>query len=360
MKASDDPPRRLLLTAGTCDGLYTFLRERPGETWQQFGPSLEGFDVSHARLDPRDGRTMFAAATGEGFTAVFRSDDFGHEWKVAGGPFDVDQVWHVEPGHASQPGRVYAGTMPAALFISDDHGDHWRPAPGMNDHATRDEWWEGGSGGVNLHRIMADQEHPNRLYAGISVAGLFRSDDGGQTWNPKNEGVFRFSEWEGEMQHGDVHRCIHSAVLDPHDRDVIYQQNHVGVYRSDDAGESWIDITHGLPSNFGFVIAVSHQRPPALFVVPQDEHNIRVSGQMTVFRSRNGGATWQALTNGLPVVERITLYREAMTTDHLDPAGVYFGTSDGIIWQSEDTGDNWSILAQELPPIRSLTCDVPA
>ena len=350
----------LLLTAGTRDGLYTFLREHPGAAWRQAGPSLENFDVSHARLDPRDGRTMFAAAAGEGFTAVFRSDDFGREWKVAGGPFDADQVWHVEPGHPSQPGRIYAGTMPAALFISDDHGDSWRRAPGMTEHPTSVEWWEGGSGGVNLHRIMADPERPERIFAGISVAGLFRSDDGGETFSPKNEGVFRFTEWEAEMHHGDVHRCIHCAALDPHDSRVIYQQNHVGVYRSDDAGETWADVTAGLPSSFGFVIAVTREQRPDIFVVPQDENKIRLSGQLTVYRSRDRGATWEPLTQGLPIVERITLYREGMTTDHLDPAGVYFGTSDGVIWYSQDSGDNWSILAHGLPPIRSLSCDVPA
>ena len=360
MKPSVDSSQRLLLTAGTRDGVFTFLRECRGDPWRQSGPSLENFDISHARLDPRDGQTMFAAASGEGFTAVFRSDDFGHEWKVAGGPFEVDQIWHVEPGHPSQPGRIYAGTMPAALFISDDHGDSWRSAPGMGEHETHGEWWEGGSGGINLHRIMADPERPDRIYAGISVAGLFRSDDGGQTWVPKNEGVFRFTEWESEMHHGNVHRCIHSAVLDPHDSRVIYQQNHVGVYRSDDAGETWTNVTAGLPSSFGFVIAVTRQEPPAIFVVPQDENNIRLSGQLTVYRSRDGGANWEPLTNGLPVVERITLYREGMTTDHFDPAGVYFGTSNGTIWYSQDSGDSWSVLAEGLPPIRSLSCDVPA
>jgi photosystem II stability/assembly factor-like uncharacterized protein len=250
--------------------------------------------------------------------------------------------------------------MPAALFVSDDAGDSWRSMPGMDAHDTREEWWEGGSGGVNLHRILVDPERPERLYAGISVAGFFRSDDGGDTWIAKNEGVFRFSEWGDDLRHPEVHRCVHSAVLHPHDSRVIFQQNHVGVYRSDDSGDSWQDVTAGLPSSFGFVIAVTRQSPPAVFVVPQDADKIRLSGQLTVYRTRDGGETWEARTNGLPIVEKITLYREAMTADHRDPAGVYFGTSDGTIWSSQNTGDSWSLLARDLPPIRSLTCGVPA
>jgi photosystem II stability/assembly factor-like uncharacterized protein len=139
---------------------------------------------------------------------------------------------------------------------------------------------------------------------------------------------------------------------------VIFQQNHVGVYRSDDGGESWHDITTGLPSSFGFAIAVTRQNPPAVFVVPQDADQIRMSGQLTVYRTRDGGSTWTSLATGLPVVEKITLYREAMTADHRDPAGVYFGTSDGTIWGSQDTGDHWNELARDLPPIRSLTWGV--
>ena len=359
MEPSVKLSHRLLLTAGTRDGLYTFERDETGTDWKRSGPFLEGLDVSHAKLDPRDGLTIYAAATGNGSTAVYRSRDLAQSWEMAGKPFEVDQIWHVEPGHPSQPGRVYAGTMPGALFVTDDGGDIWRPVPGINEHVTREEWWEGGAGGIYLHRIMVDPERPERTYAGISVAGLFRTDDGGQNWNPRNDGVFSFNEGDLEKRHHDVHRCIHSAVLDPHDSRIIYQQNHVGVYRSDDSGDNWIDITQGLSSNFGFVIAITQQHPPAVFVVPQDENNIRLSGQLTVYRSIDGGNTWEPLTNGLPEVERLTLYREGMTTDHLDPAGVYFGTSDGTIWCSYDTGDSWATLADGLPPIRSLTCGVP-
>ncbi len=359
MSASVDSARPLLLCAGTRDGLYLLQKDPRTHNWSCAGPYLEELDVSHARLDPRDGQTIYAAATGNGCTAVYRSRDAGRNWNMAGAPFAVDQVWHVEPGLADQPGRVYAGTMPAALFASDDGGDTWYPLPGIGEHETSDEWWEGGSGGINLHRILVDPERPERIYAGISVAGLFRSDDAGKTWTPINEGVFRFSEWGKEIHHAGVHRCVHSAVLDPHDSRVIYQQNHVGVYRSDDAGDSWHDITAGLPSTFGFVIGITYQSPPAVFVVPQDENNIRLSGQLTVYRTRDRGETWEALTNGLPVAERLTLYREAMTTDPDDPAGVYFGTSDGTIWGSTDTGDSWSALAHGLPPIRSLTSGVP-
>ncbi len=359
MAAPSNQVERLLLLAGTRDGLYLFEQGESASDWAKAGPYLEGLDVSHAKLDPRDGRTIFAAATGNGVTAVYRSCDLGQQWEMAGTPFEAAQVWHVEPGHPSLPGNVYAGVMPGALFVSDDSGDSWRPLTGLSEHPSRGEWWEGGSGGVNVHRILIDPERPERIYAGISVAGLFRSDDGGETWTPKNNGVFRFSEWGDDIQYGDVHRCIHSAVLDPHDSRVIYQQNHVGVYRSDDGGDKWAEITAGLPGGFGFVIAITSQNPPAVFVVPQHADNIRLSGQLTVYRTRDRGATWEALTNDLPYVDRLTLYREAMAADHHDPAGVYFGTSDGAIWASCDTGDTWSMLAKGLPPVRSVTCGVP-
>lgn len=345
----------LQLVVGTRDGLYLFETDPSRAVWNQTGPFLTGLEVSHAVLDPRDGQTIYAAATGNGCTGVYRSRDRGQTWTMAGDPFDVAMIWHVEPGPPDLPGSVFAGTMPAGLYRSDDHGDSWEPVDSLNGHASREEWYAGGAGEIVLHRILIDPHTTGRLYAGISVAGFFRSDDYGASWTACNTGVDTPMPTD-DARYPEVHRCIHSAVLHPHQPDIVFQQNHMGVYRSTDGGQTWTDISAGLHNRFGFVCAITHEPEPALFVVPQDDYSIRFSGQLTVYRSRDHGESWEPLTNGLPIVENVTLYREGMATDPLTPGGVYFGTSAGDLWASRDSGDHWYPLAQGLAPIRSVSC----
>jgi hypothetical protein len=357
MSAPGSPHGSVYLIAGTTDGVHVFRSGLERAEWRRVGHGLEGLDVSHAILDDRRAPLLYAAATGNGATGIWRSLDCGASWSPLQVPFDgADQVWHVAPAGEGQPNRLYAGVRPAGIYRSDDGGATWLPLDGMNEHPTRAEWWEGGAGGVYLHTILVDPAHEGRLYAGISVAGMFRSDDHGATWRVMNEGVYSFAEDEPEFPQ--VHRCVHKAVLHPHDPSVLYQQNHMGVYRSDDGGESWVDISGGLPERFGFPIAITSEATPAVFMVPQNENEIRYSGQLTVYRTRDGGATWEPLTNGLPETERHTLYREGLMADGLAPAAVYFGTSDGVIWYSRDGGDSWQALARDLPPVRSVTCAV--
>lgn len=349
----------ILLLAGTREGLYVYESTCVRETWTLRGTSFEGFEVNHAILDPRDGRTIWAAVIGQGLTAVYRSPDLGETWAMAGEPFDCEAVWHVEPGHVSQPGRVYAGVKPAALFASGDGGRTWSEVDGLNRHASREEWWGGGAGLV-LHTIVTDQHDPNDLTVAVSVAGVFRSTDGGATWHPSNDGtlsmaeVFR-SEFGDPARHLGVHRCVHKVVRNPANPAVMFQQNHDGVYRSNDRGATWTDICDGIRDRFGFVIGAT--RDGSVYVVPQDMEKVRFSGQLTVYRMREGQAHWDTLTAGLPEVENLTLYREGMATDNCLPGGVYFGTCEGDLYGTRDGGETWTRIAGGMPPVLSVSCE---
>jgi photosystem II stability/assembly factor-like uncharacterized protein len=349
----------ILMLAGTTEGLYLFDGTCRRDGWSRRGPYLTGCDIASAVLDPRDGATIWVAATGNGATAVYRSSDRGETWQMAGEPFDCDMVWQVEPGHAAHPNRVYAGVRPAGLFVSDDSGDNWQPVSGLNDHPSTCEWWEGG-GGKMLHTILTNPSDPDELTVAISVAGVFRSRDGGGTWQPINEGTFSMAQEVEAMlghpaEHPGVHRCVHKVVRHPSRHNVLYQQNHVGVYATQDGGESWTDIGGNVRDTFGFVIGVT--RDASVYVVPQDMNKVRFSGQLEVYRRREGAPRWEVLTNGLPEIENLTLYRDGLATDNCLPGGVYFGTSAGDIYHTTNGGESWSKLATDLPPVRSISCE---
>jgi photosystem II stability/assembly factor-like uncharacterized protein len=344
---------RVVVLAATKDGLYHFTSDTERRNWQRGGPYFARHDVNHASFDPRDGSLWAAANNGD--ARVYRSPDLGRTWEAKGSPFDATLVWHVEPGRIEEPESVYAGVMPAALYHSHDSGDTWEPVEGLNNHETRAEWWEGG-GGLCLHTIILPESRPGRLYAGISVAGLFRSDDDGSSWYPVNEGVNDFVEMmseNGAPKHHTVHRCVHKAVVHPTDPDIMFQQNHLGAYRSRDGGLTWQNINTGLPSTFGFPIAIGAGPSPAIFVLPEDENTLRTPGHLAVWRSTDEGATWTECTTGLPAVETSVL-REALATDNRESTGVYFGTRDGTLFASTDGGDTWQVLADDLPGVRSV------
>ncbi|MGH9176745.1 MAG: WD40/YVTN/BNR-like repeat-containing protein [Vicinamibacterales bacterium] len=349
----------LLVLAGTGDGLYLYEGTCERSGWSVRGPYLEGRDIANAVLDPRDGRTIWVAASGNGSTAVYRSPDRGATWQMAGEPFDCDMVWHVEPGHAAHPRRVYAGVRPAGLFVSDDSGETWQSVDGLNQHPSTAEWWEGG-GGKMLHTILTNPSDPDELTVAISVAGVFRSLDGGATWQPSNEGTLSMAEYMeetlgGPARHPGVHRCVHKVVRHPSRPAVLYQQNHDGVYATEDGGASWVDIAANVRDKFGFVIGIT--RDGSVYVVPQDMNQVRFSGQLEVYRRREGAGSWDVLTNGLPEISNLTLYREGMATDNCLPGGVYFGASAGDIYHTINGGETWSKLAAGLPPVRSMSCE---
>ena len=366
------PTRRgdVLALVGTRKGAFILHSEPARRNWQLYGPYSPGSDVFHLTYDARNGGQLFSATNSMWFgPQVEFSSDLGQTWEQAqeqprfagdGGP-TVNRIWHVEPGRDTEPGTLYAGVEPAALFRSDDQGMTWQEVAGISSHPTR-EGWMPGLGGLCLHSIQVDAGRPNKMWVGISAVGVFRTDDAGESWQTANQGVRadfdpanRFPEWGV---------CPHKLLAHPRKPDLLYQQNHCGVFRSDNGGADWQDITEGLPSRFGFVLGLHPHDPETLFVLPEDAAlgddvggGLRyVSGaKCRVFRSHNGGQSWEPLTRGLPQKNAyLHALREGMATDSLDPVGIYFGTTNGQIFYSRDGGDSWELLIEHLPPINSV------
>jgi photosystem II stability/assembly factor-like uncharacterized protein len=256
--------------------------------------------------------------------------------------------------------------MPATLLRSDDRGQTWHDVPGLNAHPSRGEWWPGG-GGLCLHTILLPEGQPGRVYAGVSVAGFFRSDDDGQTWEPANEGTASMAELVAaemgmEVHHPGVHRCVHKVALDPANPETLYMQQHEGVYRSDDGGRSWRDIGGALPSPFGFPVATApgaNGTACRVWVIPENGETIRTDDNagLRVWRSDDGGESWTPSVNGLPQGQHNVL-REGMAADTLSPSGVYFGTTAGTLYASTDAGAHWTAIAEGLPRIQSVEVSI--
>jgi photosystem II stability/assembly factor-like uncharacterized protein len=350
----------VLVLAGTRDGIYLLRADARREQWRSSGPFLAGHDVCHVVRDSRDGVIWAAANPRDGAPAIFHSGDEGETWIRCGDLPPCERAWHVRPGRAGENGRVWAGVMPATLLRSDDRGRTWQDVPGLNSHPSRPEWWPGG-GGLCLHTIILPDGQPGRVYAGVSVAGFFRSDDDGETWEPANEGTRSMAETvAAEMgkpvDHPGIHRCVHKVVLDPTNPETLYMQQHEGVFRSDDGGRSWRDIGGGLPSPFGFPVAAAPGAGPAgcrVWVIPENGETIRTDDALRVWRTDDGGETWTPSVNGLPKGKHNVL-REGMAADALDPAGVYFGTTAGTLFASTDGGQHWSPIAEGLRRIQSV------
>lgn len=356
----------VLVLVGAKDGAYLLRAGAGRREWQASGPFLAGYDVCHLVRDDRDG-TLWAAANPrrEGSPAIFRSADEGESWTQCGDLAACEKAWHVRPGRRGENGRVWAGIMPATLLRSDDRGATWQDVPGLNAHPSRPEWWPGG-GGLCMHTVILPEGQPGRMYAGVSVAGFFRSDDDGHTWMPANEGTRSmaalFAEELGKpAEHPGVHRCVHKVVPDPSNPETLYMQQHEGVFRSDDGGRTWRDIDGALPSPFGFPIAAARGSGPAgcsVWVIPENEETIRTEEDgIRVWRTEDGGATWTPSVNGLPKGKHNVL-REGMAADTLDPVGVYFGTTGGLLYNSLDGGAHWTRIGDALPSIRSVEVSV--
>jgi len=349
-----------LLLTGTKKGLFIFSSSDRNK-WKMHGPFLKGKEVHHALRDPRTGR-IFATANDAWFgSEITYSDDMGETWTSAKrGPafteesgLKLERIWHVEPGHPSQPNVVYAGVAPAALFRSEDAGETWSELTGLTSHPTRSRWHPG-AGGLCLHSIQVDPANANRMFIGISAVGVFRTEDGGISWTTKNRGTraeFLPEKWP------EFGQCVHKLLLAPGSSDLLYQQNHCGMYRSANAGDSWEEITAGLPSDFGFPLAIHPRDPETVYVLPLQGGEFRCppDGKLLVHRSRDGGQNWQALNKGLPQDPAFPgVLREGMTVDSATPAGIYFGTNTGTIFASFDEGDSWRVLSDLLPPVYSV------
>jgi hypothetical protein len=378
------------LLVGTRKGGFIYTADEGRETWSLSEPILPGWSFYHMAADPRcDPPLLYAAANHWAWgRAVARSADLGKTWDYrseglhfpADMAISIDNVWGVRPGHADEPGVVYCGTQPAGLFRSEDWGRSWRPVEGFNRHPQR-QYWSGTGGGAScVHSVEVDPRDARRVYACVSAGGSYVTRDGGETWcmfshtavaeTPAArqfiaEVTERFAA-QLPPRLPDIDPAaideMHKLRLDPKHPDRLWTQAHVGVFRSDDGGATWTDVTHGLPSFHGFPIAVTKRPPDAAFVVPLafEADNFRVCpGRFTVYRTRDGGRTWQALTAGLPGPHDYqSVYREGMDTDGLEPEGVYVGTSNGQVYASRDGGDTWQRLPGTLPPVLSVTCAV--
>lgn len=350
------------LVIGTKKGL--FLAESPDRKskWNITGPMMKGWEIYGVTPDPRHGRRLYAAVGSFVYgSTIHVSDDAGRTWRqLENNPrypedagFQVKQIWTVVPGRADEPDVLYAGVDEGGLFISRDSGTSWQEVKSLNHDPSRVEW-QAGAGGLCCHTIMPDPKRKERLYAAISAVGLFRSDDGGETWASKNEGIpqpapspkYKYIGW-----------CPHKLVFDVADSNCLMRQDHMGVFRSRNAGDSWERIETGLSSGFGFPIAAD-PRTGSYFVIPleKDEYRYCPDGALRVYRTRDGGDSWQALTKGLPQTDAFTgALRDAMAVDGLDPCGVYFGTTSGQLYASADGGDSWRQIPGALPRILSVT-----
>jgi photosystem II stability/assembly factor-like uncharacterized protein len=346
----------ILALVGTRKGLFLLRGDDHRRSWQAEGPLLAGWGVYHATVDARDG-TVYAAANN--FTygpTVQRSTDGGKTWKRSkqlrlpeGSRLMVNAVWHVEPGRSEEPDTLYLGADPGVLFRSDDGGETWEPNRGILEHPTRDRWLPG-AGGMCCHSIQLDPSEPGRMYVGITSAGTFRTDDGGETWMPRNKNVV------GDFlpdPFAEVGQCVHKLLLHPARPERLWQQNHCGVYRSDDRGDSWERLDgNGLPSGFGYPIMLDPNEPDTAFVIPEVsmEYHYTPNERLGVYRTRDGGQTWERMSDGLPNPAWAAVLREAST---FDTNSVYFGTQSGSFFALAD-GDRWVEGARHLPPILSV------
>lgn len=353
----------VVLLVGTKRGLFVFRSDAARQQWQSSGPHLIGREVYHAMRDARDG-TMWAATDHVVWGAHLHiSRDSGETWELLeSAPHYSDErglkaIWYIAPGHATSPATLYAGIEPAGLFRSDDRGASWQSVNALNEHPTNTTWQPAG-GGLALHSIIADPTDDKRLYCAISAGGVYRTDDGGASWLTLNEGVRADFQ---PVQYPATGQCVHKLVQHPLMPNRLYQQNHCGVYRSDDRGESWTEITSGLPSDFGYALAIDAHDADTLFVIPEESSHMRatIDGKLRVYRSRDAGASWAPLTNGLPQENAyVSVLREGMTSDGMEPCGIYFGTSSGHLFASRDAGDSWQMIAGFLPKILSVTAVV--
>jgi photosystem II stability/assembly factor-like uncharacterized protein len=357
---------------GTRKGAFVLKSDAMRKRWEVSGPLFAGWEVYHLKGSPVDPSRLYASQSSGWFGQLIqRSNDGGKTWEPVGNKFVYDgvpgthqwydgtphpwefaRVWHLEPS-LTDPETVYAGVEDAALFRSADGGHTWQELPGLRGHASARSW-QPGAGGMCLHTILLDPSRPGRIFIAISAAGAFRSDDAGTTWRPVNRGLKSdgLPDPTAEVGH-----CVHRIAMHASRPGVLFMQKHWDVMRSDDAGDSWHDVSGNLPTDFGFPIDVHTHEPDTIYVVPikSDSEHYPPDGRLRVYRSRTGGNEWEALAKGLPQRHcYVNVLRDAMAVDSLDPCGVYFGTTGGQVYASADAGDSWAPIVRDLPSVVSV------
>ena len=368
------PPIRaaVRVLVGTRKGAFVLTSDEARKDWDVSGPHFPGWEVYHVAGSPVDPNRIYASqSTGWFGQLIQRSDDGGQTWEPVGKdftyegvpgthqwydgtphPWEFARVWHLEPSPVDVD-TVYAGVEDAALFRSTDGGASWHELAGLREQGSGPQW-QPGAGGMCLHTIVLDPQHPDRIFVAISAAGVFRTDDGGTSWRPVNKGLLS----DGiPSPAAEVGHCVHNLAMHPSRPDTLFMQKHWDVMRSDDAGENWQEISGNLPTDFGFPITVHAHEPETVYVVPitSDSHHFPPDGKLRVYRSRSGGNEWEALTNGLPQQDcYVNVLRDAMAVDTLPECGVYFGTTGGQVYASADAGDSWAPIVRDLPAVLSV------
>jgi BNR/Asp-box repeat len=363
---------KIRILVGTRKGAFILTSDGKREQWEVNGPLFAGWEMYHLKGSPVDPNRLYASQTSGWFgQTVQRSDDGGKTWEAVGNefkyegtpgthqwydgtqhPWEFKRIWHFEPS-LTNPDVVYAGAEDAALFRSADGGRTWQELPGLR--SAKGHLWQPGAGGMAVHTIIEDPSRPGRIYVAISAAGVFRSDDSGQTWRARNRGLkaqFELPDPDAEVGH-----CVHRIAMHPSRPDVLFMQKHWDVMRSNDGAESWYEVSGNLPTDFGFPIDVHAHEPETIYVVPikSDSEHFPPDGKLRVYRSRTGGDEWEALTNGLPQHDcYVNVLRDAMAVDSLDPCGIYFGTTGGQVYVSADSGDRWNPIVRDLPAVLSV------
>ncbi|MGH9343797.1 MAG: WD40/YVTN/BNR-like repeat-containing protein [Terriglobia bacterium] len=384
---------KVRLLVGTRKGAFILISDGKREKWDISGPHFTGWEIYHLKGSLADPNRLYASQSSGWFGQIIqRSSDGGKTWEAPGGgmttapsgmpqgesnkfvydtaektgkpltthqwydgtqhPWEFKRVWHLEPS-VIDADTVYAGVEDAALFRSTDGGHSWQELSGLRGHGTGPKW-QPGAGGMCLHTIILDPSDPGRIYIAISAAGAFRTDDGGKTWKPINRGLK--SQYIPDPN-AEVGHCVHHIAMNPSRPGVLFMQKHWDVMRSDNAGDSWQEVSGNLPTDFGFAIDVHAHEPETIYVVPikSDSEHFPLDGKLRVYRSRTGGNEWEALTKGLPQRDcYVNVLRDAMAVDSLDSCGVYFGTTGGQVYGSADAGDNWAPIVEHLPPVLSV------
>ncbi len=357
---------------GTRKGAFILTADGARKRWRVDGPHFAGFELFHVAGSPANPDRLWASQSSGWFGQLMqRSDDGGRTWTAVNNefayvgdpgthqhydgtqkPWKFTRVWQLAPSRTN-PDVCYAGVEDAALFRTDDGGQSWQELAALRD--VKGPLWQPGAGGMCLHTILVDPADDRRIYVAISAAGCFRSDDGGASWRPINKGLH--SRYQLPDPDADVGHCVHGLAMHPSRPDTLFMQKHWDVMRSDDGGRMWNEISGDLPTDFGFPIGVHAHEPETVYVVPikSDMEHFPLDGKLRVFRSRTGGGEWEALTDGLPQQDcYVNVLRSALATDTLDDCGIYFGTTGGQVYVSPDGGNRWEAIVRDLPPVLSV------